>query len=88
VAIPVLVKERLHSGAGSLGLVMGSLGAGGLLALLIRRFGPGPRRTVTMYVSWVGSGVAMAGAGAFAVLGSVAGFMAVGLALAFGNTIC
>jgi Transmembrane secretion effector len=89
VAIPVLVKERLHRGAGALGVVTGALGVGGLLAIaVVGRFGSGPHRTLRMYLAWIGAGLAMAAAGVFAVLGAVTAFVgAIGLGLAFGNTI-
>jgi predicted MFS family arabinose efflux permease len=89
VAIPVLVKETLRQGAGALGIATGSLGAGGLVALLlVTRFGKGPRRTHAMYASWVMAGFAMASAGVFPRLAVVAAGMAgVGLFLSFGNTI-
>lgn len=53
VLLPYVVKNRLHEGAGSLGLVYAAGGAGAVLAALAFGQRELPRRVVTfMYVAW------------------------------------
>ena len=64
VLLPFLVKNRLHAGAGDLGLIFGAGGLGSLAcALLVGHVGV-PRRTMTfIYLVWTVATLAVAGYG-------------------------
>jgi MFS family permease len=64
VLLPFLVKNRLHAGAGDLGLIFGAGGLGSLAcALVVGQVGL-PRRTITfIYVVWTLATLAVAGYG-------------------------
>jgi len=51
--LPLLVRDHLHAGATTLGLVLAAFGAGGgLAAVLAGQFGTPRRRITTLYVSF------------------------------------
>ena len=64
VLLPFIVKNRLHAGAGDLGLIFGAGGLGSLAcALFVGQVGL-PRRTITfIYLAWTLATLAVAGYG-------------------------
>ncbi|MFN2589716.1 MAG: MFS transporter [Actinomycetota bacterium] len=89
VAIPVLVRDVLHRGSTELGVVHASLGAGGLVAVLIAgQLGVARHRTAIMYVSWTAAGIFAAGAGLLPHLAVVSVMAAgVGFGIGLGNVV-
>jgi MFS family permease len=64
VLLPFLVKNRLHAGAGDLGLIFGAGGLGSLACALVVGQTGVPRRTITfIYVVWTVATLAVAGYG-------------------------
>ncbi len=57
VLVPLLVRNVLHQGGVALGLVLASAGlGGGMVSLLVGRFGAPRRRITWMCVAWGGAG--------------------------------
>jgi MFS family permease len=65
VLVPYLVKNRLHGGGATLGIVLGLGGLGSLLAAAVTaQHGDRGRRPITfMYVAWTGATLLVAGYG-------------------------
>ena len=64
VLLPFLVKNRLHAGAGALGLIFGAGGLGSLACAIVIGQRGLPRHTITfIYVVWTLATLAVAGYG-------------------------
>jgi MFS family permease len=62
--LPLLVRDHLHAGAKTLGLVLAAFGAGGgLAAVLAGQFGTPRRRITTLYVSFAVASLLTGGLG-------------------------
>lgn len=89
VIIPVLLRDRLHAGAGTFGLVPAAFGLGGALAAVVLAQASWlPRRASTMYLGWGGSGLAFAAIGLLPRLWPIVALIALaGFGLATGNLL-
>jgi MFS family permease len=89
VAIPVLVTDDLRAGSAALGAVYASLGAGGLLAVLLAgQANLSRHRAAIMYAGWTAAGVFAAVAGLAPHLVVVAAMAAgLGFGIGLGNVI-
>ncbi|HEY7144201.1 MAG TPA: MFS transporter [Streptosporangiaceae bacterium] len=89
VIIPVLLRERLHAGAGTFGLVPAAFGLGGAAAaVIVAQASWLPRRASAMYLGWGGSGIAFAAIGLVPRLWPIVALIALaGFGLAIGNLL-
>jgi MFS family permease len=89
VAVPVLVQDDLRAGSAALGAVYASLGAGGLVAVVLAgQLAIVRHRTALMYVSWTVAGLFAAVAGLAPTLGVVALMVGgVGFGIGLGNVL-
>jgi MFS transporter, DHA3 family, tetracycline resistance protein len=89
VLVPLLIHNVLHHGGVALGLTLAAGGAGGgLVSLLVARYGAPRRAVLAMWLAWGASGVAVA---LFSLAGSVVAVAFLegmgGACLIFGNVL-
>lgn len=89
VLIPLIVRNEMGLGAGSLGTVYAGFGVGGLAAgMIAARFGAPRRRVLAMWGCWAASGLLLVALGVSSVLWLLVGFAAVcAFLLEYGNVL-